>query len=70
MADAVPQTERRTPGRVENMVVHAAMFEPVSCEGISIYREKYSDIRFFEDGPGSAEDRKSPFDGHHLSESP
>jgi len=30
MADAVPQTERRTPGRVENMVVDAARIEPVS----------------------------------------
>jgi hypothetical protein len=30
MADAVPQTERRTPGRVENMVVDAVHREPVS----------------------------------------
>src|SRR6266478_4588360 len=31
MADAVPQTERRTPGRVENMVVDAVGYEPVSA---------------------------------------
>jgi len=30
MADAVPQTERRTPRRVGNMVVDALQIEPVS----------------------------------------
>jgi hypothetical protein len=35
---------------------------------ISIYREKYSDFRFFEAGPGVGGGQKSPFGGDHLSE--
>src|SRR6266478_10245521 len=39
MADAVPQTERRTPGRVENMVVDAVGYEPVSASKFPANRE-------------------------------
>jgi hypothetical protein len=39
MADAVPQTERRTPRRVQNMVVDAARCEPVSATKFPDNRE-------------------------------
>jgi len=39
MADAVPQTERRTPGRVENMVADAVGCEPVSASKFPDNRE-------------------------------
>jgi hypothetical protein len=39
MADAVPQTERRTPGRVENMVADALWIEPVSTPKVPANRE-------------------------------